>query len=173
MMAYAAIFAAVYYVSVAQFLRARGAQTMATLTLVGGALFAVGCGLLAGVTAALDEAIGHFSGDQMQVLNAVAMDLFWPMMIAGTALATLAMGVSMLRTKALPKALGIITLIVGIVLMSGIGSWFGFMGSGPLTLVIAGFLYARLGRPDSISMPDVPGPRATVDVSSDEKASAG
>ena len=172
MMAYAALFAIVYYTSVAQFLRARGAQTMATLTLVGGAVFAVGCGLLAGVTAALDEAIGHFNGDQMQVLNAIAMDLFWPLMIAGTALATLAMGVSMLRTHALPKWLGIVTLIVGIVLISGIVSWIGFMATGPLTLVIAGYVYARLGRSEAISLPEMPGQRANADVSTSDKTPA-
>ena len=137
----------------------------ATLTLVGGALLAVGCGLLAGTNAALGEAIGHFGAGQMQVLNAVAMDLFWPMLMGGAALATFMMGVALLRTRALPKWLGIVTVVVGSVMLTGIGSWFGFMATGPLTLVIAGYVYARLGRPESISLPEMPGQRTNADES--------
>jgi hypothetical protein len=163
MLAYAALAACVFFASVGQFLRDRGAQLMATLTLVGGVLFAVGLGLAAGMSAALTEAQGHFTASQMQVLNAVSMDLFWPLTIGGMIMATLAMGAAILRTRALPKALGIVTLVVGIVGISGIGSWFGFMGAGVTTLVIAGFVYARLGQPATVSLPDVPGQRVTVD----------
>jgi hypothetical protein len=75
------------------------------------------------------------------------------------ALVTLAIGLSILRTQAMPKALGIITVIVGVVALSGIGSWFGFMAGGPLTLVLAGYLYQRTGQPEQITMPDVPDQR--------------
>jgi hypothetical protein len=44
---------------------------------------------------------------------------------------------------------------------SGIGGWFAFMGSGPLILVIAGYLYQRTGQPDAITIPDVPDQRAS------------
>jgi hypothetical protein len=172
MLAYAALFACVFFTSVGQFLRDRGARTLATLTLVGGILAAVGCGLAAGMSAALTEANGHFAASQMQVLNAVSEDLFWPILVGGMIMATLAMGAAILRTRALPKALGIVTVVVGVVGISGIGSWFGFMGAGVTTLVIAGYVYARLSRPESISLPDVPGQRvdATADTTSSEKA---
>ena len=162
-LAYAALFAVVYFASVAHFLRSRGAQMMATLTMVGGALFAVGCGLGAGGLAGLSEATNHFSADQLQLMNTVANDMFWPMMMVGTTIATLAIGVSSLRTRALPKALGIVTVVVGVVLLSGIGTWFGFMATGPLTIVIAGYVFARLGRPESISLPEMPGQRVDGD----------
>lgn len=173
MLAYGALFACVFFASVGQFLRDRGAQLLATLTLVGGILFAVGLGLGAGMSAALTEANGHFTAAQMQVLNAVAEDLFWPLAVGGMIMATLAMGAAILRTRALPKALGIVTLVVGIVGISGIGSWFGFMGTAVTTLVIAGFVYARMSRPEAITLPEMPGQRATVDVDEPHRTTTG
>ena len=171
MLAYGALFAVVFFTSAGQFFRDAGAQTLATLTVVGGVLFAVGCGLGAGTSAALTDANGHFAATQMQVLNAVSEDLFWPITVGGMILATLAMGAAILRTRALPKWLGIVTVVVGVVGISGIGSWFGFMGSGLTTLAIAGFIYARMSSPQTISLPDVPDQRdASADVSSSEKA---
>jgi hypothetical protein len=170
MLSYAAIFAVVYFVSVAQFLRARGAQTMATIALVGGSLAAAGCGLAAGASAMLAEANSHFDAAQMQVLNVVGLDLFWPTMVGGMVLSTLAIGVSILRTKALPKWFGILTVVVGVVGISGIGSWFGFMGSGVTTIATALWVYARLGRPESISLPEMPEQRADADVAAPDKA---
>jgi hypothetical protein len=172
LLAYAALFAVVYFVSVSHFLRSRGSQLMATLTVVGGALFAVGCGLGAGGLAGLSEATNHFTADQLQLMNTVANDMFWPMMMVGTTVATLAIGVSTLQTRALPKALGIITVIVGVVLLSGIGTWFGFMATGPLTIVIACYVAVRLGRPTSISLPEMPGQRMNADVSTSETTPA-
>src|SRR3954453_14497248 len=103
MLAYAALFACVFFTSVGQFLRDRGAQALATLTVVGGVLFAVGLGLGAGMSAALTDVNGHFAASQMQVLNAVSEDLFWPLTVGGMIMATLAMGAAILRTRALPK----------------------------------------------------------------------
>ena len=79
-----------------------------------------------------------------------------PAMFAGLGIAVLSIGVAELRTKSLPKALGIITTIVGVVALTGIGSWLAFMAAGPLALVIAGYVYERMGRPAQITMPDVP-----------------
>jgi hypothetical protein len=172
MLAYAAIVAAVYFTVIAQFFRDRGSRTMATLTLIGGVFAAVGCGLAAGMSAALSETSDNFSAGQLQVLNAVSEDLFWPIMVGGMVLSTLAQGVAMLRTHALPKALGIITVIVGVVGISGIGSWFGFMGAGAITLVVAGYVAARNGPVQSITLPEMPGQRVNADVSTSEKTSA-
>src|SRR4051794_12085175 len=172
MLSYAAVFAVVYFVSIAQFLRARGSQTMATIALVGGSLAAVGAGLGAGGTAMMHDGVDHFNADQMQTLNAVSQDMFWPIMVAGMALSTLAIGIAVLRTKALPKWLGIVTVVVGVVGISGIGSWFGFMGAGVTTIAIALFAYARLGQPASISLPEMPEQRADADVPAADKTPA-
>ena len=158
--AYAAVAAMVFYTGMGSYLRRRGSDILATLTVVGGAVTAVGFGLGAGATATLTDSTKHITPAAAQALNQVSEDIFFIALFGGLAVSTLAMGISMLRTKAMPKALGIITVVVGVVGFTGIGSWFAFMGSGPLTLAIAWYLYQRTGQPESISIPDVPDQRA-------------
>jgi hypothetical protein len=159
LLAYASAMALVFYTGLASYLRRRGSDILATLTVVGGAVMAVGMALGAGSTAALTDKTSKLTPAAAQALNQVNEDIFFVALFSGLAVATLAIGISILRTKAMPKALGIITVIVGVVALSGIGSWFGFMASGPLTLVLAGYLYQR-SEQDPITMPDVPGQRA-------------
>ena len=170
--AYASILAVVFYTSMGAYLRRRGSELLAMLTVVGGAVAAVGFGLGAGATAALTDKTSKISPDAAQALNQVSEDIFFICLFGGLAVATLAMGISMLRTRAMPKALGIVTVIVGVGLVSGIGSWFGFMASAPLTLVIAGYLYQRTGQPDAITMPDVPDQRTSEPAVEQRKANA-
>ena len=170
-LAYAAIAGVLFFVSVAGFLRPRGSQLLAATTTVGGALFAGGALLASGGLMAANDAPGSMTPDIARTLNIVQNDLFAPALFAGMAVAILSIGVASLRTKALPKALGVITTIVGVVALSGIGSWFAFMACGPLTLVIAGYVYQRLGTPTQITMPDVPAAR-TADETTSENATA-
>lgn len=160
LVAYSALMAIVFYAGLGSYLRRRGSDLLATIVVVGGAVMAGGLAIGAGATAAINEHPGKLSTSAAQALNAVNEDIFFVAALGGLALATLATGISILRTKAMPKALGIVTVIVGVVAISGIGSWFGFMASGPLTLVLAGYLYQRSGQPDQITMPDVPDQRA-------------
>ena len=160
LLAYASAMAAVFYTGMGSYLRRRGSDILATLTIVGGAVLAVGLGLAAGSTAALTDKTSKIQPAAAQALNQVSEDIFFVALFGGLAIATLAIGISALRTKALPKALGIITVIVGVVAFSGIGSWFGFMGAGVLNLVLAGYLYQRTGQPHEITLPEVPEQRA-------------
>ena len=145
-----------YLASVADFLRRSGSTLLATTTVIGAGIAAAGMFLGAGAVVAVNDGPQNFTPDVARSLNVVQSDLFWPMALGGLAIATLSMGVAMLRTRALPKALGIITTIVGVVGCSVVASWFAFLASGPLTLVIAGYIYQRLGTPTQITMPDVP-----------------
>lgn len=160
LLAYGSVMAVVYFAGLGSYLRRRGSDLLATLTVVGGALLAAGIAIGAGTTAAINEHPNKLGADAAQALNAVNEDIFFVIALAGLALATLATGISILRTKAMPKALGIVTVVVGVVAFSGIGSWIGFMACGPLTLVLAGYLYVCTGRPEQITMPDVPEQRA-------------
>jgi hypothetical protein len=160
LIAYAGVIGLLYFTSVASYLRRFGSDVLATLTVVGAALFAAGCLTAAGAVAAANDGPKHFSADMARTLNVLQNDLFFPMVLGGLGVATLCMGVAMLRTHALPKALGIVTTVVGVVGVSGIFSWFAFMASGPLTLVIAAYVYQRLGRPATVTLPEVPGQRA-------------
>ena len=169
---YASVMAVVFYVGMAGYLRRRGSELLATLTVVGGVLTAVGLGLGAGSTAALADKTSKLSTGAAQALNQVSEDIFFVTLFGGLMIATLAMGIAILRTGAMPKALGIVTIVVGVVAVSGIGAWFAFMGSGPLTLVLAGYLYQRTGQPESITMPDVPEQRAETPAPGKSRAKA-
>jgi FtsH-binding integral membrane protein len=158
---YAGVMAIVFYSGVATYLRRRGAELTATLTVAGGVVFGASLCLASGTAAVLIDEPDKMSPDVAQALNRVSEDLFWVMMIAGLMIATLSMGIAMLQTKSMPKALGIATVVVGVVAASGIGGWFAFMGSGPLILVIAGYLYQRTGQPEAITLPDVPDQRTS------------
>ena len=157
---YGGLMAVVFFAGVASYLRRRGSEMLATLTVIGGALMAVGLGLGAGAMAALNDKTGRLSPDAAQSLNQISEDIFFVVLFAGLILATVSMGLAMLRTKSMPKALGIVTLVVGVGALTGIGAWFAFMATGPLVLVIAGYLYQRTGQQDAITMPDVPGQRS-------------
>jgi hypothetical protein len=167
-LAYAAAAAILYFVSVASYLRRCGADLLATTTVVGGAICAGGLLVGAGLLAAANDSPGKMPADVARTLNIAQNDVFVPILFAGLAVATLSMGVAMLRTKALPKALGIVTVVVGVVAFTGIGSWFAFMATGPLTLVIAGYVYKRLGTPGQITMPDVPTARMATQTTSEK-----
>jgi FtsH-binding integral membrane protein len=158
---YAGVMSIIFYAGLATYLRRRGAELTATLTVAGGVVFGASLCLASGTAAVLLDGTDKLSPQAAEALNRVSEDLFWVMMIAGLMIATLSMGIAMLQTKSMPKALGIVTVVVGVVAASGIGGWFAFMGSGPLILVIAGYLYQRTGQPDAITIPDVPDQRAS------------
>ena len=168
LVSYAGALAVLYFTSVARFLRRRGADMLATTTVVGGAIAAAGLLIAGGAAVAANDGPQRFTADEARALNVLQNNLFVPVLLGGIAIATLSMGVAMLRTKALPQAVGIITTVVGVVAISGIVSWIGFLASGPLTLLIAGYVYARSGddavRPTQITLPpDMPEQRATTD----------
>ena len=159
LMTYGAGLALVFYTGMAAYLRRRGSQLLAALTTAGGIVVAGGMMVAAGTLWAITDHTSKLSDGTLQAVNQIGSDAPWIAVLGGSAIATLAIGIASLRTHALPKALGIVTTVVGVVQVSGIFSWFGFLASGPLLLVLAGYLYQRTGQPDSITMPDVPAQR--------------
>jgi len=172
LLAYAALAAIVYFTAVANFLRNRGSQILATTTVAGGVLLAAGLCIGAGTNEALVEQPGRMSESAAQALNLIGNDLFGALLFVGLALATASAGVAMLRTKSLPTALGVVTTIVGVAAGTGIVSWFAFMATGPLTLVIAAYVYARSGQPTEITLPDAIPAQATAEQKTATRAKA-
>jgi len=158
-MAYGCAVAVVFYVGMAGYLRRRGSHLLSAMTVAGGIVMAGGLAAAAGLLTAITDSTGKLGAGTLQALNQIGSDGPWMALIVGSAVATLAIGIASLRTHAFPKALGIITVVVGVVQVAGPVSWFGFMATGPLTLVWAGYLYQRTGQPDTITMPDVPAQR--------------
>jgi hypothetical protein len=159
LLAYAALAAVVYFTAVASFLRSRGSQILASPTMAGGVLLGAGLCLGAGVNEALTDQPARMSTATAQALNLLSNDVFGVLLFAGLALATASAGVAMLRTKALPTALGVVTTIVGVAAGTGFLSWFAFMATGLLTLVVAPYIYSRMGSPAEITLPE-----ATVEI---------
>jgi len=163
LLAYAAALGVLYFTSVASFLRSRGSHVLAVTTTVGGAIMATGLLLGAGFNVTLVDRTTHLSTDTAQALNYLQDDAFGFMLFAGLFVATLSLGVAMLRTKSYPTALGVAAVIVGIGAGTGIVSWFAFMASGLITLVVACYTYYYLGQPQEITIPEIPAARASTE----------
>jgi hypothetical protein len=157
--AYACAVSLVFYIGMAGYLRRRGSHLLSALTAAGGIVMAGGFVVGAGLLAASTDSTGKLGDSTLQTLNQLGSDAPWMALIVGSAVATLSIGIASLRTQAFPKALGIITVVVGVVEVLGPISWLGLFATGPLTLVWAGYLYQRTGQPDTITMPDVPAQR--------------
>lgn len=163
LLAFAALAAVVYFTAVAGFLRSRGSQLLASTTMAGAIMTATGLCLGAGLNEALVDQPLRLTAPAAQALNVLSNDLFGIVLFAGLALATTSAGVAMLRTKALPTALGVITTIVGVAFATGVASWFAFMATGPLTLVVAAYVYSRSAQPAEITLPDTIPAQATAE----------
>lgn len=162
LLAYAGALAVLFFTSVAAYLRRCGAQVLAMTMVIGGGIMAAGFMLGAGLNYALTDHTRSLSPGAAQALNYLQDDAFGFMLFAGLLVAMLSMGVAMLRTNSYPKALGIISVIVGIGAGTVVVSWFAFMATGLVTLVVAGYTYHYLGRPDEIVLPaEIPAARTS------------
>ena len=163
-LAYAAIALVVYFASLATYLRRRGAQILSTTTIGGAVMAAAGLCVAAGINESEVDQYKRLSPTAAQTLNLLNSDLFAILLFAGLCLATTSAGISMLRTASFPKAVGIITIVIGAGFGTGFAAWIAFMASGLLTLYVAGYLFRQYSRPEQITMPDVPAARVTTDV---------
>lgn len=154
--AYACAVAIVFYIAMAGYLRQHGSRTLSGITAAGGILMTAGFASASGLLGAITDHTSKLGDNTIQTLNQLGSDAPWLAMIVGSAVATLSIGIASLQRQAFPKALGIITVVVGVVQVLGPLSWFGFLATGPLTLVWAGYLYQRTGEPQTITLPDVP-----------------
>ena len=171
LLAYSALLAIVYFTSVAGYLRRHGSQVLATTTVASAALFAAGLTIGAGLQAALADRPTQLSAQTAQTLNLLSNDEWAVTLFAGLCGATLSMGVAMLLTKALPTWLGVVTTIVGVVAATGFASFLALLATAPLTLIVAGYVYVRLSRPDQvIQLPDIPASRQPQETNPQAKA---
>lgn len=119
----------------------RGLGALATpsnLLLAGGAVYATGLLIGAGVHLSLVDAANNDAGDAATTLNYLDNGLWMPM-IGGLALLLIGAGWSVLSSGVLPRWLGWAALVVGIVSLAGPGGFLGFFVL-PLWLLVAGVL---------------------------------
>jgi hypothetical protein len=111
----------------------RGAEALRGLVLIGGALMALGLGIFAGLNFTLTDLansdhLDRISPGTLQSLNALNSDFFFPVVI-GTAVFLISAALAIFRTGALPRWMGWVALVLGIVVLTPAG-FFAFLISG-------------------------------------------
>jgi hypothetical protein len=103
--------------------RMRAAGSLASLALVGGALFAVGLALFGGVAFSLADLAGsdkQIDPGALQALNALEVDLFLPAVI-GLCVFYVGTGLALLSSGVLPRWWGWLTFALGVLSVLGPG----------------------------------------------------
>lgn len=116
--------------------RAGGTGQLANAAFAGGVLAAVGFGILASVHLALAESAAHARTiGTTQTLNVLDGNDFIPA-VAGIALLVFAAGASAIRHGGLPKWLGWVGIVIGVVAFTPAG-FFAFLAGGLWVLIVS------------------------------------
>jgi hypothetical protein len=113
---------------------------LSTVVLVGGLVIAVGASIFAGIGFTLGDAADDLPVEAVLTLNALNSDLFFPVAV-GTAVFNLGLALAVLRHGALPRALGWLALVIGIVGLTP-GGFFAFLATG-IVIVWASIVLAQ------------------------------
>jgi hypothetical protein len=121
-----------------------GRSLLPGLILVGASIIAVGAAIDMTIMLALTESVEDIEPDAVQALQALWDNDFAPIAL-GTLVFLLSVGLSVIRTGALPKWLGWIAIVLVVVGFTPAG-WLAFIGMGILIVVASITLAVRAGR---------------------------
>jgi hypothetical protein len=153
-LAYAAVFLVWFYVLFAARLRRMGASALATAAVVGAAIMAVAMGIGAALNIAMTHRTAPLSASSAQAMNLLNNDLPFIALFTGLLITMFAAGVAILRTEALPKYMGWIAIVIGVLVATGTWlAWIGLMASGLWTVAASVMVYATPARDDAAAMP--------------------
>ena len=156
--ALAGVSALAFYVGLGARLRGRGATRGLVAGLSAGAtMIAVGMTALAGSTLALTDHTSKMPVDVAATLSWINEDLLWITVFAGVAIVALSAGGATLQTRAFPRWVGWVAIVIGVAALTGVASWIAFMATWLLTLGLAITLLVR-GNDTEMTLPkaDVP-----------------
>jgi hypothetical protein len=124
-----------------------------TLTFAGGILFAVTGGVAGGALVALSDAPDHLTLSSAQTLNFLQSDM--PAVLASMAFGVMAIsaGVAILKSALLPRWLGWVSLILGILGVVPVGDFFALPAVGVWTLIVVGVIWFRQDPDGSLRVP--------------------
>jgi hypothetical protein len=117
---------------------------LANVVTAGGAVYAVGLMLMTALTVALVDAAKNNMPGTAQTLNVLSSDL-WVPVVVGLALLGLGTGVSALRNATLPKWLGWVSVVFGLLALAGPAGGIAFLVAPAWALVI-GIVIMRSSR---------------------------
>jgi hypothetical protein len=137
------VFGLFWFGSLRGFLRrSEAAERLATVFLAGGVVFAVSGALAAGGLLALTDSPKHLTASAAQALNTASSDLSGVAFLAGLSVMWLASGLAIERSRLLPRWLGWIAIVLGVVAATPIG-WFTAFAFVVWTVVVAVLVYLR------------------------------
>ena len=117
---------------------------LSVLVLVGAAIVATGIAIDATLAFALAEAADDIDPTAAQAIEAIWDNDFLPLMV-GTTVILFATGISVIRAGALPKWLGWVAILLGVVGLTPIG-FAAFLGLGVWILIVSVLLSLRARR---------------------------
>jgi hypothetical protein len=118
---------------------------LSTVVLLGGLMIVVGATIFAGIGFTLGDAADHLPPAAILALNALNSDLFFPVAV-GVTLFNLGLALAVLRHGGLPRPLGWLALVVGIVGVTPAG-FFAFLAMGIVIVWASIVLAQRAGGP--------------------------
>jgi hypothetical protein len=148
---------AVFFVFFASALRSRlrAAESASTLVMVGGALFAIGLTVFAGIEFTLSDLVNSdkaIDPGALQALNSLDSDFFFPAQV-GLAVFYFATAFAILGTGALPRWWGWVTLVLAVLSVLGPLGFLAFVLTLPYTFVTP-ILLMQAGGESATSVPE-------------------
>jgi hypothetical protein len=144
--ALAVIFFIFFAGSLRSFLRGHeGGEGLSAVALGGAVLLGTGGAIFSSLEWALSETRNSISPAAAEAINVLSNNFFWPFE-AGLVVFSIAIGLAILRTAALPKWLGWVMIVVGVVGVTPAG-FFGFFAVMIWSVIVAIILYRRAGEP--------------------------
>ena len=122
-----------------------GADGLSRTAFAGGILIAVGGALFTSVDVALIDARHDITPQAAQALNVLNNDIFFPFEI-GLVVFALCTGLAIIASGALPKWLGWVMVVIGVVAFTPVG-FFGFFVILVWSVIVAILIYRRSGAP--------------------------
>ncbi len=132
--------------------RTPAAEGLGSLVLAGAVLMAVGVFSTAGVEYSLAHELKHFGPEVVQTLNVLANELFLPI-LGGAFVFGVCAGIAILRGAALPKWLGWVAILLGIVTLFPPIGFFALFGFVIWVVIVSILMYLRTGAPADTGAP--------------------
>jgi hypothetical protein len=133
-----------------------GNERFAAMMFGGAILFASGGCLDAGLSWTLADRPTHLDAGAAQALNLLQTNFSFPFTLAGLSALLLTSAIAILRSTVLPKWVGWLSLVMGVVALAGPFGWFAFLAMGPWCLIVATLLYRRGEQPSVVELPEMP-----------------